>query len=106
MITGKKKMEIKFPKKDLSINKVTEVSKSPKIIVMFDGSQYFAFGGICPHAKWPLDMGKISDHTLICGGHAWEFDITNGKCTSNPGRDLKQYKIIEEENNLIITKFD
>ncbi len=71
-------MEVKCPKENIPINKLIEVSKSPKIIVMFDGNQYFAFSGICPHAKWPLDMGRISDHTLICGGHGWEFDVSNG----------------------------
>ena len=99
-------MEIKFPKKDVPINKLIEVSRAPKIIVVFDGKQYFAFSGICPHAKWPLDMGRISNHTLICGGHGWEFDVSSGKCTSNPGRDLNQYKIIEEKYDIIITEFD
>lgn len=103
MKIGNKKMKIKFPKKDIPINKLIEVSKSPKIIVMFDGRQYFAFSGICPHAKWPLEMGRISDHTLICAGHGWEFDVSNGKCTSNPGRNLKYFKIKECGNEIFIS---
>lgn len=95
-------MEIIIKKTDLPEKKIIEVSKSPKILVYFDGEKYFQFSGICPHAKWPLELGFVKEKTLTCGGHGWEFDITNGKCTSNPGRDLKIYKIIENEQEIII----
>lgn len=91
-------------KKDLlSPNQMIEVSKAPKIIVYFDGQNYYAFNGVCPHAKWPLDLGRINNTTLTCGGHSWEFEITDGKCTTNPGRDLKIYKIQTIGNEIVIS---
>lgn len=95
-------MEIKIKKNDLLINKIVEISSSPKILVYFDGTNYHAFSGICLHAKWPLELGKVNNHTLTCAGHGWEYDITNGKCLSNPGRDLDTYKIIEKEEEIVV----
>ena len=97
-------MEIKIKKKDIPINELIEISDSPKVIIFNNGQKYFAISGICPHAKWPLEMGKMKDKTLTCAGHGWEFDITNGTCTSNPGRDLINYKITEKDEEIIISK--
>jgi nitrite reductase/ring-hydroxylating ferredoxin subunit len=97
-------MEIKIKKKDIPINKIIEVSKTPKIIIFNNGKKYFVISGICPHAKWPLEMGEVKEKTLTCAGHGWEFDITNGACTSNPGRNLIEYKIDEKDSELIISK--
>jgi len=96
-------MEIKIKKEILEKGKLIEVSKSPKIIIYFNGEKYFAVSGVCPHAKWPLELGFVEGKTLTCGGHGWEFDIVNGNCTSNPGRDLKKYNIIESNDEIIIS---
>jgi nitrite reductase/ring-hydroxylating ferredoxin subunit len=96
-------MELIIKKITLEKGKLIEVAKSPKIIVYFDGEKYFAFSGICPHAKWPLELGSVKNHNLTCAGHGWEFDILNGKCKSNPGRDLKNYKIIEKSDEILIS---
>ena len=97
-------MEIKIKKKHIPINKLIDVSKSPKIIIFNNGEKYFAVSGICPHAKWPLELGSVREKTLTCGGHGWEFDITNGQCITNPGRDLIKYNITEVDDELIISK--
>ena len=83
--------------------KIIQVPKSPKIVAYFDGEKYFAFNGICPHAKWPLELGSVKDCTLTCGGHGWEFNIDNGKCLTNPGRDLKSFRIRDEGDKIIIS---
>ena len=96
-------MEIKIKKEKLEKGELVEISKSPKIIAYFDGEKFFAFSGICPHAKWPLELGTVKNSTLTCGGHGWEFQITNGECISNPGRDLQIYNIIEKSDEILIS---
>ena len=96
-------MEIEIKKEELEKGRLVEVSKSPKIIAYFDGEKYFAFSGICPHAKWPLELGFVKECTLTCGGHGWEFGIEKGNCVTNPGRDLKQYSVSIVENAIIIS---
>ena len=95
-------MEIKIDKIKLEEGKLTEISASPKIVGYFDGKQYFAFSGICPHAKWPLELGSVDDCILTCAGHSWGFNITDGECKTNPGRGLKSYIVSETENEIVI----
>lgn len=96
-------MRIVVKKESIEQGKPIEISSSPKVIIVFDGKEYFALSGICPHAKWPLDIGRVSDGILTCAGHGWEYNVATGKCVSNPGRDLRQYKVAEDDTNLIIT---
>tara|TARA_B110000196_G_C20469886_1_gene353106 strand:+ start:46 stop:342 length:297 start_codon:yes stop_codon:yes gene_type:complete len=97
-------MKIKIKKDRVPIGELIEVSKNPKIIIFNNGEKYFAVSGICPHAKWPLELGSVKEKTLTCGGHGWEFDITNGYCITNPGRNLIKYNITEIDDELIISK--
>jgi nitrite reductase/ring-hydroxylating ferredoxin subunit len=96
-------MEIKIKKKDIPLNELLEISKSPKIIIFNNGEKYYAISGICPHAKWPLELGTVKENTLTCGGHGWEFNISSGKCITNPGRNLKKYNILEKNDEIIIS---
>ena len=97
-------MKIKIKKDRVPIGELIEVSKNPKIIIFNNGEKYFAVSGICPHAKWPLELGSVKEKILTCGGHGWEFDITNGHCITNPGRNLIKYNITEIDDELIISK--
>ena len=97
-------MKIKIKKDRVPIKELIEVSKNPKIIIFNNGEKYFAVSGICPHAKWPLELGSVKEKILTCGGHGWEFDITNGHCITNPGRNLIKYNITEIDDELIISK--
>ena len=54
-------MEIKNKKDMLEKGKLVVISEKPKVIVYFDGEKYFAFNGICSHAKWPLELGTVDD---------------------------------------------
>ena len=59
-------MEIRIKKAKLEEGKLIGISDRPKIIAYFNGSEYFAFSGICPHAKWPLELGTVDDCVLTC----------------------------------------
>ena len=96
-------MKIEIKKGNIPRGKLIEISKSPKIIIFNNGKEYFVVSGICPHAKWPLELGTVEEKTLTCAGHGWEFNIINGKCKSNPGRDLKKYNITETNDSIIIS---
>ena len=55
-------MDIIVKKQDIPKNKIIELSKRPKVLVVFDGKNYYAFNGICTHAKWPLDQGNLNEN--------------------------------------------
>ena len=95
-------MDIIVKKEDILKNKIIEISKIPKVLLVFNGKNYFAFNGVCPHAQWPLGMGILDATTLTCVGHGYEFNITDGGCLNNPGRDLKMYDIQNYDDKIII----
>ncbi|MBI4238362.1 MAG: Rieske (2Fe-2S) protein [Deltaproteobacteria bacterium] len=41
---------------------------------------YIAIKDRCPHADWALSRGTLSDATITCPGHAWQFDLRTGQC--------------------------
>ena len=96
-------MIITVKKEDIPKNEIIELSKNPKVLVVFDGKNYYAFNGICTHAQWPLDKGNLKRNILTCAGHGYEFDVTNGDCLNNPGRDLKMYDVDKKADKIIIT---
>ncbi|MCH7647563.1 MAG: Rieske (2Fe-2S) protein [Thaumarchaeota archaeon] len=95
-------MNITVKKEVILKNKIIELSKKPKVILVFDGKNYYAFDGVCPHAQWPLDMGNLNENILTCAGHGYEYDITNGDCLNNPGRDLKMYDVQNKDDEIVI----
>tara|TARA_B100000029_G_scaffold148282_2_gene143570 strand:+ start:1912 stop:2205 length:294 start_codon:yes stop_codon:yes gene_type:complete len=97
-------MSITIKKEEIPENKIIEISSSPKILMVFDGENYHAFGGMCPHAQWPLNNGKVEKQNLTCVAHGYEFDIVSGNCLNNPGRNLKMYDVKIDGNDIIIEK--
>ena len=57
-------MIITVKKEDIPKNEIIELSKNPKVLVVFDGKNYYAFNGICTHAQWPLDKGNLKRNIL------------------------------------------
>jgi len=96
-------MNITVKKEDLPKNKLIELSKSPNVVAVFDGKKYYAFNGVCPHAQWPLSKGNLNKNVLTCIAHGYEFDIVNGNCLNNPGRDVKIYDIHNKDDEIVIT---
>lgn len=96
-------MKIRIKKAEINENEIIEISKSPKILLIFDGKTYSAFYGMCPHANWPLNNGIIEGEILGCVAHGYEFNYGNGKCINNPGRDLKKFKVETDKEDVIIS---
>ena len=60
-------MRVTVKKQDIPKDKIVEISSSPKILMVYDGQKYYAFGGICPHAQWPLNNGEIKTFSISLG---------------------------------------
>ena len=41
-------MRVTVKKQDIPKDKIVEISSSPKILMVYDGQKYYAFGGMCP----------------------------------------------------------
>ena len=63
-----------------------------------------AFQGMCPHqeilladGKWDPDRGR-----LLCGGHAWEFDLSNGAGVNPAGCQLYEFPVRVVSDEILV----
>jgi len=54
------------------------------VVVVRDEHGIHAFGGICSHYGCGLWEGKLDGHTVTCGCHGSQFDITTGDLIHGP----------------------
>jgi nitrite reductase (NADH) small subunit len=52
-----------------------------------------ALAGTCPHRGGPLGQGAISDGSLTCPWHAWEFDCRTGAHDYNPAVKVTTFPV-------------
>jgi phenylpropionate dioxygenase-like ring-hydroxylating dioxygenase large terminal subunit len=79
--------------RDLKPGKTLAVSFAGEPIVLArsaDG-QLFALEDRCAHRQVPLHLGVVSNCSIKCGYHGWEYDA-NGKCISVPYIDMSKTK--------------
>ena len=66
------------------------VGEKDVLLVRSEG-QINALSNICPHARCPMDRGKLEDFVLTCLCHGRKFDIRTGQCL-NDSLELKRYE--------------
>lgn len=60
------------------------------LLIKVEG-QIKAFSNLCPHAKCPMDKGRLEEFVLICPCHGRRFDVRTGECL-NDSLKLRQYE--------------
>lgn len=55
------------------------------------------FRNHCPHAGAPLSGGKLTDSTIECPRHRWEFRLDDGSCPEHPIYTLRRFEVRVEE---------
>jgi ferredoxin-nitrite reductase len=60
----------------------------------------FAVDAECPHAGGPLDEGTFRNCELTCPLHDYKFDVTTGRCSTDPGLALQTYPVFVEDNQV------
>ena len=55
-----------------------------------DGRIYAA-DAECPHAAAPLEEGTLENGCIVCPLHGYRFDLTSGRCDTDPHLTLKTY---------------
>ncbi|MFQ6678093.1 MAG: Rieske (2Fe-2S) protein [Fidelibacterota bacterium] len=78
--------------------KVIMVDETPVAVFNVNG-KIFAWDNRCPHRGASLGDGYITDTTVQCKFHLWEFDIEKKCAVANEAIKIKSYdvEIIEEE---------
>lgn len=64
----------------------------PVIVTIADG-ELFACPGVCPHEDVALVDGYLFGKTVVCPGHAYQFDLATGRCRHDAALELRRYPI-------------
>jgi len=74
-----------------------------KTIAIFkNNGQFFAITNTCPHAEGPLGEGFLKGDCVVCPWHAFEFNIKNGKCPTNPKLKIETYKTEVKDGKVFV----
>ncbi len=74
--------------------KGVSIGRDPIVLANVDG-KYYAMGSVCTHAQCDLSDGTLEGETLICSGHAAEWNVKSGQAkfmvplTPEPLYDVK-----------------
>ena len=60
----------------------------------------FAVDAECPHAGGPLDEGAVKGCEVTCPLHDYKFDLTSGRCSTDPGLALQTYPVFVEDSQV------
>ncbi len=78
-----------------------------RIAIFNANGEYYAIDDECPHVGGPLSDGYITDCTITCPLHAWDFDLKTGQLDGDPDTCVQTYPVrIEGEDVLIALPCD
>ena len=72
-------------KVDIAAGCAMQVDVNGTPVALFnDEGNYYAIHNTCKHRGGPLAEGDIDGQTVTCPWHAWDYDMTTGKCQNAP----------------------
>lgn len=98
-VTPPEGFEVVLHKDALKPGMVTEIIIGGTAIAVANvAGKFHAVTNTCPHAEGPLGDGALEGCVLTCPYHGWQFDVSDGKCLTNAGMNIKIYEVqIERE---------
>lgn len=92
-----------FPKTGRLIYKINDIT----LLILKKNDIFFAFENKCPHVGAPLTNSILTDNSLICEWHCWEFSLPNGDCLNFQEKpcSLKMFRVYLDVNENIILEF-
>jgi toluene monooxygenase system ferredoxin subunit len=90
-------------KEDLWSGEMTglEVNGKPILLVNIDGRIY-AYADACPHQNSRLSEGTLTDKTLRCARHQWEFDVCSGSGVNPQNACLLPFPIRLDGEDILV----
>ncbi len=92
--------------------------RAPVVVVCSADGQYYAVRGICPHQGGMLGKGQLTWLTasyepgsyevvkrgeiLRCPWHGFSYDVTSGRCISDPQLRVKTYPVYVEAGKIVV----
>ncbi len=81
--------------------KTVDVNGTPVALFNVDGV-YHAIHNTCPHEEGPLGDGELCHAIVICPLHDYEFDVTSGRCLTEPAYSVERFEVRVEGDDILI----
>jgi nitrite reductase/ring-hydroxylating ferredoxin subunit len=81
--------------------KAVEVQGTPVALYNRGGTVY-ATTNTCPHRGGPLGEGDLEEAVITCPWHGFQYDVTTGRCLSNPALTLPCYKVRVDGQEILV----
>jgi NAD(P)H-dependent nitrite reductase small subunit len=81
--------------------KIVEVDG--KTIAVFNcRGKFYATTNTCPHRGGPVGEGQIDGATVTCPWHGWEFDVSSGRCLTNPAASIASFPVQIDGDDILV----
>jgi ferredoxin-nitrite reductase len=78
----------------------TTVKDTGLALFRHSDGRIFAIDAVCPHAGGPMEEGTMSNCEVSCPLHEYKFDLTSGRCSTDPSLVLQTYPVFIEDNQV------
>ncbi len=72
------------------------------VAVFRDGERIMAIHAVCVHRGGPLGDGTMTGGKVLCPWHLWEYDLTSGRCLSNPDASVAAYEVRVDSGRVLV----
>ena len=80
-----------------------QVEVGGEAVALFNvAGQVRAIQNTCLHRGGPLSEGDLDGDLVTCPWHMWQYDVTNGKCRTDPSITLACYQVKVENGEIFI----
>jgi nitrite reductase (NADH) small subunit len=66
------------------------------------GGTVYATANTCPHRGGPLGEGDLNESVITCPWHGFQYDVTTGKCQTNPALSLGCHAVRVEGQDVLV----
>jgi len=81
--------------------KAVEVGENSFALYNVGGTVY-ATTNTCPHRGGPLGEGELNESVITCPWHGFQYDVTTGKCQTNPALSLGCHPVRVEGQDVLV----
>lgn len=88
---------------DIPLGSGKTVELAGKAIALFNcEGTFYAIENTCKHRGGPLGEGSLTDKTVMCPWHGWEYDVSSGECQTNPASPVQRFDVKVEGEDILV----
>ncbi|MBI4004035.1 MAG: nitrite reductase small subunit NirD [Candidatus Omnitrophica bacterium] len=82
--------------------KVVEVGGKTVAVFNCEGT-FYAIDNTCKHRGGPLGEGSLSETTVTCPWHGWEYDVKTGECAMDRSVKVQKFDVKVEGDDILVS---